>query len=146
LYVAGVRFETSVPVQATPAALWAALVDVESWPGLTASMSSVRKQAPGPLTVGDRVEVKQPRLPRTRWTVTELTVDRRFTWEARGPGVHTVAVHEIEPGPEGGCTLRLVLDQGGPLGPVVGRLAAGLTRRYLDLEAAGLRRRAESAG
>jgi hypothetical protein len=39
--------------------------------------------------------------------------------------------------------VRQRIDQGGPAGALVGRLMRRTTRRYLDLEAAGLKTRSE---
>jgi hypothetical protein len=41
--------------------------------------------------------------------------------------------------------VTLSVSYGGPLGVVVGWMLRGLTRRYLALEAAGLKRRCEEA-
>ena len=43
-----------------------------------------------------------------------------------------------------GARATAILVQGGPLGPVVGFLTRGLTKRYLAMEAAGLKARAEA--
>lgn len=138
------RIETSVDVDAPGDVLWMVLLDVEAWPRLTASMDEVTKTEEGALVVGSSVWIKQPRLPRTEWIVTELTPHSRFVWEAHGPGVRTVATHEIVDATADSSQLRLVVEQAGAMGGVFGRLTAGLTRKYIDKEAAGLKRKAES--
>ena len=98
---------------------------------------------PGPLRVGSRARIRQPRLPVAEWTVTEIDPGRSFTWVARGPGVRTTGTHVVEPHGDG-ARATAILVQGGPLGPVVGFLTRGLTKRYLAMEAAGLKARAEA--
>ncbi|OLR91356.1 SRPBCC family protein [Actinokineospora bangkokensis] len=137
------EFGTSVVVAAPVGLVWSVYADVERWPSWTASVTSVELLTPGPLALGSRARVKQPRLPTTVWRVVELDQGRSWTWEARGPGVLTTATHRVDPA-EGGSLVTLGLVQAGWLGGLVGRFTAGLTDRYLALEAEGLKARAES--
>ena len=41
--------------------------------------------------LGGEVEIRQPGLPVTMWTVTDLEPGRSFTWRAAAPGVRTAA-------------------------------------------------------
>ncbi len=139
----GVQVTETVDVAAAPDQVWRVLADVESWPQWTASMRSVRPLEGGPLAEGSRVAVRQPRLPAAEWLVTELEEGRAFTWTAHSPGLVSVAEHVIEPR-DGGCTVTLRFQQTGPLAGVVGALGGRLVRRYVAMEAAGLKRRCES--
>jgi uncharacterized protein YndB with AHSA1/START domain len=134
---------TSIDVAAPPARVWNVLVDVERWPEWTASVTSVRALEPGPLAVGSRVEISQPRIPTGAYTVTALDPGRAFTWEQRQPGSTVSAHHECTPLPGGGTRVELRVVMGGVVGGVVGRLYRKLTERYLAMEAAGLKARAE---
>jgi uncharacterized membrane protein len=137
------RNETSVTIDAPPGKVWPVLMEVESWPGYTESMTSVEKLDDGPLSEGTRVRIHQPKLPAATWTVTDLVPQERFVWEAHGPGFRTAGIHEISPVDGGRTRLRLALEQSGPLGGVVGRMGSKLTDRYIAMEAAGIKRRAE---
>jgi hypothetical protein len=95
------------------------------------------------LALGHRVRIDQPKLPTVVWTVTELTPGRSWTWENRAPGSVATAVHELRDA-DGGTRADQTLRQEGVVGALVGRLVARLSRRYLAMEAAGLRRAAES--
>jgi uncharacterized membrane protein len=136
---------TSVDVAAPVDRVWQVLVDVERWPDWTDSVSSVRLLDPGPLAVGSRVRVSQPRIPTGTYTVTALEPGSGFTWEQRQPGSTVSAHHACAPLPDGGTRVELVVVMSGALGEVVGRLYRRLTQRYLATEAAGLKLRAESA-
>jgi uncharacterized membrane protein len=138
------RVDVAVDISAPPEVVWAVLSAVESWPAWTASITSVRLLSPDPLQVGSRVRIKQPRLPVTVWTVTELVEGERFTWTATGPGVHTRASHRVVRTTDG-SRATLSIDQAGVLGRLVGRLYGGLTRRYVAMEAAGLKQRSEES-
>ena len=145
--VGGLRFGTvradiTERVGAAPGRVWAILADVENWPTWTPSVSSVTRLDAGPLRVGSRVRFKQPRLPVTTWTVTELSPGESFTWVAAGPGFRTTASHRVQPG-DPGSVVTLALDQEGLIGRMIGRLISGLTNRYLNMEANGLRNQAE---
>jgi hypothetical protein len=96
------------------------------------------------LQVGSRVRIEQPRLPATVWTVSDLVEGERFTWTSTSPGVHTRASHRVV-GTAAGSRVTLSIDQAGVLGRWVGRLCGGLTRRYVEMEAAGLKQRSESS-
>ena len=138
------RLDVTVDISAPPEVVWAVLSDVRSWPTWTASITSVRPLNPDPLQVGSRVRIKQPRLPATVWTVSDLVEGERFAWTSSGPGVHTRASHRVV-GTAAGSRVTLSIDQAGVLGRLVGRLYGGLTRRYVEMEAAGLKRRSESS-
>ncbi|MFG2086722.1 MULTISPECIES: SRPBCC family protein [unclassified Spirillospora] len=136
------HFETAVDIDATPETVWSLLKDVERWPGMTASIDRV-ELLDEPLTLSGRARVHQPRLPAAIWTVTGFEENKTFTWESRSPGVTTVAAHEIVPQPDGTVTVRLTLDQKGPLAPVFSLLTGRLVRRYVTMEADGLKAKAE---
>ena len=136
---------TTIDIAAPPQRVWEVWSNVEYWPDWTPTVTSVRRLDDGPLRLGSRAKVRQPRLPETEYLVTELTPGRSFTWVAAGPGVLTTARHEVEPLPDGGTRVRLSVSQAGWLGSVIGRFYRGLTRRYLANEANGLKARCEQA-
>jgi uncharacterized protein YndB with AHSA1/START domain len=138
-----VELRTSVDVAASPHRVWEVLVDVERWPEWTDSVTRVRKVDAGPLAVGSRVEVSQPRIPTGTYTVTALEPGSAFRWEQRQPGSTVQAHHVCEPLPDGTTRVELRVVMSGALGGVVGRLYRRLTERYLAMEAAGLKARAE---
>jgi hypothetical protein len=118
------------------------LTDVENWPSWTPSVTSITRLDSGALRIGSKVKIKQPRLPMTTWTVTELSPGASFTWTASGPGFRTIASHRVQPA-DSGSVVTLNLDQQGLVGRLIGRLTAGLTNRYLAMEGNGLKERAE---
>ena len=136
------RVEEIVEIAAPPDEVWAVLADVENWPSWTASTRSVRLTRPGPLGVGSTVEIKQPRLPKILWTITEFDPGRSFTWTARTPGVHSTGEHAITPTATG-STVRLTFAQTGRLGSLLALPMAPLIRSYVHTEATGLKTRCE---
>jgi hypothetical protein len=60
-------------------------------------------------------------------------------------GVRSVAYHRLTPAAGGGTTITIGIDQTGALAWLSGRLIAGKTRRYLPMEAAGLKAASEAA-
>jgi len=138
------RFKAVVDVAAPAQQVFDVWADVERWPEWTSSVTSVQRLDEGPLRVGSRARVRQPRLPPAVWEVTELVPGETFTWVARGPGIRTTGRHSVAPAADAaGVTVVAVLEQAGPLSPLVGRLTRGLTERYLQTEARGLRNRCE---
>jgi uncharacterized protein YndB with AHSA1/START domain len=136
--------QRSIDIDAPAATVWAVLTDVERWPEWTASVSSVCRPRSGPLAVGERVVVAQPRLPTLTYTVTEVDDGRSFTWEAGSAAARGVGEHVLTPRIAGGCTATLRLTQRGPAARLVGALLNGLTRRYVRMEAEGLKARSEA--
>jgi hypothetical protein len=96
------------------------------------------------IAVGSKAAIKQPRLPRLVWTVTAVEPGSSWTWVSRSPGATTTAIHEVRPLPDGTTRVEQTLEQAGVLGALVGRLTRRMTRRYLAMEAAGLKTRAEA--
>jgi hypothetical protein len=138
-----VELRASTEVAASPDRVWEVLVDVERWPEWTESVSSVRLLDAGPLAVGSRAEISQPRIPTGTYTVTALEPGRSFTWEQRQPGSTVTAQHGCTPLADGGTRVELGVAMSGAIGGIVGRLYRKLTERYLAMEAAGLKSRAE---
>jgi uncharacterized membrane protein len=135
--------ECSVDIDAPAAVVWDVFSDVEQWPEWTASVTRlVALDGPG-IAVGKRFEIKQPRMRKLMWEVTEVTPGVAWTWVQRSPGGVTVARHEVIAESDRRSRVRQQLDQRGAAGLVVGRLMRGMTRRYLELEAAGLKARSE---
>jgi uncharacterized protein YndB with AHSA1/START domain len=138
-----VEQSTTIDVEAPVGRVWEALSDVERWPEWAPTVTSVRRLDGGPLAVGSRVRVEQPRIPPTRYVVTELEPGRSFTWMATGPGVRTTARHLLEDLTTGGTRVTLAVEQAGVVGGVMGRFYRRLTDRYLTAEAEGIKARSE---
>jgi uncharacterized protein YndB with AHSA1/START domain len=136
--------EVITAIAAPADTVWAILSDVERWSTWTASITSV--ELDGPLAVGAKAKVRQPKLPPTTWTVSEVVPGRSFTWRATNPGSRATGEHEITPTGDRSCEVRLTLDQEGPLGSLFGFLYRGLTKRYVQMEADGLTAAATKPG
>ena len=134
---------TTVDIAAPPARVWEVLSEVESWSEWTPTVTSVRRLDEGPLRLGSRARISQPRIPEAEYVVTNLEPGRSFTWVATGPGVRTTARHDAEPLAAGGTRVRLSVSQSGWLGSVMGRFYRRMTDRYLANEATGLKARCE---
>jgi uncharacterized protein YndB with AHSA1/START domain len=136
------EYQTSVFIAAPTERVWEILIDVERWPEWTASMSRVERLDEGELRVGSPVRVKQPRLPPSSWTVTDLDPGRSFTWMSRSGGVTSEGVHGVEPSGNG-SRATLAFRQTGLLARLIGLVGGGLIRRYVEMELTGLKRRSE---
>ena len=123
--------------------MWTVIRNIEHWSEWTPTVTSIRALDSGPLAVGTRALVRQPKLLPAQWRVTEIGDGRGFTWIMRGLGVLVTARHRVE-AVTGGSRATLSLDFSGPLGPIVPHLTRGLNSRYLALEAQGLKQRAET--
>ena len=135
--------ESSVEVAASAATVWEVYADVERWPEWTASITRIEALDGPELAVGKRFAIKQPRLPRLVWEIATLEPGAAWTWQQGSPGGLTLAVHEVVPLGPGRTLVRQRIDQRGPVGTLVGVLMRGLTRRYLAMEAEGLKARCE---
>ena len=136
-------FSISVQVAAPPDRVWAVLSDIERWHEWTPTIRRITRTNAGPFRIGARARVHQPRLPPADWIVTALHEGRGFDWESRAPGVRVLARHLVEPSASG-TRVTLSVQYSGLLGNILGRVTAALNRRYIALEADGLKRRAEA--
>ena len=134
------HFSIKVDIAATQPLVWAAMADVARWPEWTESISGVKLLSPGPLQVGSRVRIQQPKLPAAYWRVTELKPGGRFTWISRAPGVRVTARHMVEAIPAG-THVTLSIEYSGWLGVLLARWIGELNDRYLAMEASGLKAR-----
>jgi uncharacterized membrane protein len=135
--------QISIDINATRERVWQVLTDVERWPEWTASMRRVRYVSGDQLVAGSRVGIEQPRLPALIWNVTEVRPLEFFAWSTRSSGLTTLASHRLQEAP-GGVRVTLRIEQGGALGWLIGLLTARMTRRYMRMEAEGLKRRCET--
>lgn len=133
----------SIEIDAPASQVWDVFVDVERWAEWTASITNiVALDGPG-LEVGRRFEITQPRMPKLVWEVTAVEPGVSWTWRQRSPGGTTLASHEVVAQGPARTLVRQRIDQRGPVGAAVGLLTRRLTRRYLALEAQGLKARSE---
>jgi hypothetical protein len=137
-------FTKSIHIAASPELVWNVMTDVEHWPDWTRSISSLQRLDNGPFAVGSRARVKQPRLLPAVWTVTRLDAGRSFTWMSGMPGFRAIGYHAVKPGVDGSDVTLVVLFEG-IFGGIAGRFLRKLNEEYLEMEAAGLKQRCESA-
>lgn len=133
-------FQTTRHIDAPTQPVVDVLFDVAHWPEWTPTIESVERLDDGPLRVGSRAKVRQPRLPRAEWEVTEVVDGRSFTWEATGPGLRTIGRHEVVPDGDG-SRVTLSIEQTGPMGAIAALVWRRLSQRYIELEAESLDKR-----
>ena len=142
------KLTDSIDIDAPPDIVWNVWRDVERWPEWTASIAKVELLDPGPLRVGLRARIRQPKLPVAVWRVTSVNEpgtsdDIGFTWVSTSPGSRVTGDHRI--GVNGnGSRVVLSVDFEGPLAVIVAFLTRRLSQQYLRMEATGLKKRSES--
>jgi len=137
------KFHDRIDIAAASQKVWAVWSDVRRWHEWTASISSIEPLLAGPVQVGSRVRIQQPRLRPNLWTVTEWLPEQGFVWEARVPGLFMRGSHRLLDH-DGGCTAELGLAFEGLLSRPVAWWGGRLIVEYMRLEAEGLKRRSEA--
>ena len=138
-------FTAQATTSASPAQTWRALIDITDWPRWTPSYTSIERLDAGPVAVGSRARVRQPRLAPAVYEVAEIVNRENFTWTSSAVGVHTVARHRLVPTPDGGTRIELAAELSGWLAGTVSALMGRRIGRYVSLEANGIKAAAEAA-
>jgi uncharacterized membrane protein len=135
-----VEFATAIDIAASPERVWEVMSDIDQWREWTPSIRSVTRLGDKPFAVGTRVWIRQPKLPPALWKIISIDPDRGFTWVSAAPGLLVTARHGVEPAPAG-ARASLFLSIEGRFRAVLAGLTGKITKRYLDLEAEGLKAR-----
>ena len=138
------HFEKSIEIDASQLRVWDVLSDLEAWPRRIETVDTVKLLTPAPMTKGSRVRLRQPKLPEGTWDITVWDAPSYFEWTQQEGGITSVAGHRVEALGEGRARLTLTLDMRGLLIPVMALFYKGLTNRYMNLEAEGMKRAAET--
>lgn len=137
------QFNTEIFIQASAEQVWQVMQDVERWPEWTASISKVIPLDQGPIAVGKRVKVIQPKLQPAVWKFTKIQPNNGFEWITGNFVLRMVAQHWIQ-AVAGGAQVTLSVDISGWLAGFVAKKYGKLTRDYLQMEANGLKVKTES--
>ena len=136
--------EHSIEIDAPASVVWSVFAETERWAEWTPSVVRVVGLDGADLAVSHRFEIKQPRVPKLVWAVTELDPGRSWTWRQKSFGSVTDAEHVVEPLGTDRTLVTQRIDQRGWAGAIVARLLGRMTRRYLDMEATGLKEASEA--
>jgi hypothetical protein len=136
-------FCQAVEINLTPPRVWAVMLDVEHWPEWNTAVTRVQRMDIGPLTLGSRTRIWQPKLMPAVWQVTSLDQSRRiFAWTTHTFGMKIVARHQVE-AVGAHSRVSLSLNYSGVLGAIMARIYRDLNWDYLTREANGLRQKCE---
>jgi uncharacterized membrane protein len=138
------RFEKSIDIDAPQQRVWEVLSAVEAWPQCIETVDTVELLTPAPITRGSRVRLKQPKLPEGTWDITVWDPPSYFEWTQKMTGATSVAGHRVEALGENRARLTLALEMRGFFIAIIGVFYKDLTNRYMNLEAEGMKRAAES--
>ena len=136
-------YQTSITIDAPPESVWQVLSAVVAWPEWLPTVARVEALDADGLAVGRRFKVLQPRLKPAVWTVSRIEPGRRFEWQAASPGMLMVADHRLQGLAAARTSVLLRFEFRGIAGGLLGLLFASTTRRYVDQEAAALKKAAE---
>ena len=125
--------------------VWALTADVESWPATTPTMTSVERLDDGPIRVGSRARIKQPRQPSRVWTVTSLEPGSLFAWETRILGVRMIGSHRLGDAGDGRCRNTLGVELIGRFAGLIETLSRRQLLAAITTENQGFRQAAETA-
>ena len=131
----------SITIDAPIDVVWSVFTDVERWPAWASSFTSV-ELVDGPMRLGAKARIRQPRRPTVVWEVTKWEPGRSWTWAATGPGARTEASHVLTVSGRGTVAEQSIVSSG-PVGRLLAIVWRSLTRRYLAIEAQGLKQRSE---
>jgi uncharacterized protein YndB with AHSA1/START domain len=133
-------------IAAPPTAVWAATVDIESWPAHTRTMSRIERLDGGPLRVGSTARVHQPGQRAKVWTVVRLVPEREFAWQTQAFGGTMTGSHLLEPAGDGATSHTLTLEVTGRRAGAIVRLLRPVLARALATENAGFAAAAAAHG
>ncbi len=131
-------------IQATPAAIWQVLSDVERWPRWTPTVLDVQPLTHHGFHVGSRYRITQPKLRPAVYEVTECIPHQAFTWVQKAPGATRIADHRINACDGDGAEVELTFTTEGLLGGILGNMYAKRICDYLRTEARSLKAHCES--
>jgi uncharacterized membrane protein len=140
------RFEESIEIEAPRHRVWEVLSDLEAWPDHIETVEVVEMLTPGPPAVGSKVRLRQPKLPEGTWDITVWDPPSFFEFRQKSGGVGTTAGHRVEELADDRSRLTLILEMKGGITPIVGLFFKELTQSYMNTEARGIKKEAESPG
>ena len=138
------HFEKTIEIDAPQQRVWDVLTDIEAWPQRIETVDEVELLTPAPIAKASKVRLKQPKLPEGTWDVTAWDAPSYFEWTQKMTGATSIAGHRVDALEAGRARLTLTLDMRGFLTPVA-FFYRGLTNRYMNLEAEGMKRAAEAS-
>jgi len=127
-----------VIIQATPAAVWRVLADIERWPTWTPTVEHVQPLTPDGLRIGARYRITQPKLRPAVYEVTECSPHKAFTWVQKAGGAKMIADHRLI-GDDSSTEVEFSFATEGLMGAILGSMYAKRIAEYVKTEARSLR-------
>ncbi len=137
------RYSVSIDINAPAERVYDVMIDIDRWHEWTPSITSIRRLNEAAFAIGTRALVRQPKLPPATWTISKIEPGRRFEWVNKAPGLKVTGHHSVTPTATG-SRATLALSYEGLFGGLLARMTEGITRRYIAMEANGLKARAEN--
>ena len=135
---------SELTIDASVERVWDLTLDLESWPEMTPTMTRVERLDRGPVVVGSRARVTQPKQRPTVWTVTRCDPQSCFEWSTKVATVTTTATHRLEATPDGRCRNTLGITFSGFGAGLARRLLGDAVRGAIQTENEGFRTAAEA--
>jgi carbon monoxide dehydrogenase subunit G len=132
-----------VVINASPAAIWQVLADVERWPTWTPTVLSVEPVTRDGFRVGAKYRVTQPKLRPAVYEVTERIPHQAFTWVQKAAGAKLIADHRLTASDGSGTEVELSFSTEGLLGALLGSMYSKTLADYVKTEAKSLKQHCE---
>lgn len=131
------HIEHKISIAAPIEKVFAVLCDVEKWSEWTKSIKKTELITSGGFKVGAKIKIYQPRLLPAVWTVTEIS-QNRVIWTKDSPGLKVNATHILESTNDGTSFVNSITFEGF-LAALVLQVSRSLTKKYIAMEANGLK-------